>query len=303
MKTTQKRTRKTSSTAVHKHLKHALIPHKGNHFRPHLVRLHGITAVLVFAVALQLVYGAITEGRMAVLGRVSTIDTTQLLTSTNVERESEGLEPLSENASLSQAAGLKANDMITNNYWAHISPTGVEPWKWLSDVGYSYSVAGENLAKNYPNAQATVSAWMDSESHRKNILDERYTEVGFAVVDGVLEGRETTLVVALYGAPLTAVASIDNDRQPLIFVAPVGENPVNPLVYFGSALQSISPATLGALAMLTLVSAVAVAAHHYRKQLPKAWRTSSRRHHGMYTFIGAISVGVLMILATGGGQL
>ena len=60
------------------------------------------------------------------------------------------------NPKLNEAAQLKAQDMFRYNYWAHTSPRGVEPWKWLGDVGYTYSIAGENLAKNYPTAVATV---------------------------------------------------------------------------------------------------------------------------------------------------
>src|SRR4051812_45360823 len=132
VKTKQKRTshKKTHlQTKVRTHLKHALVPHKGNHYRPHLVRLHGITAVLVLAVFMQLAYGFMTSGRVEVLGRVSTISASDLLSDTNAQRAASSLPELKVNDELSSAAFAKAKDMFANNYWAHVSPTGVTPWK------------------------------------------------------------------------------------------------------------------------------------------------------------------------------
>ena len=302
MKKIQKTTR--TRKIVRHHAKHLFVPHKGNQYRPHLSRLHGVTAVLVIAVALQLVYGFMTSGRVEVLARVSTVDVTQLVAETNQERQSNDLVPLAVNPKLNEAAQLKAQDMFRYNYWAHTSPRGVEPWKWLGDVGYSYSIAGENLAKNYPTAVATVDAWMASPSHRENILNDRYTEVGFAVAEGTLEGRPTTLVVAFYGAPAEQPTLAADSDDPILFVAPgIGQGGGGILGYIGSAIQSLSPATLGALLLIAVVSVVASVAHHYRHQLPKSWRKSWRVHHGMYTTIGLVGLALVMILATGGGSI
>jgi len=305
VKTKQKR-KKISQSVVRKHLKHALVPHKGNNYRPHLVRLHGITAVLVLAVFVQLAYGVVSSGRLEVLGRVSSVSASDLLADTNAARTKSSLPNLKVNDELTQAAFLKAKDMFANNYWAHVSPTGVTPWKWLGDVGYNYDVAGENLAKNYPTAQATVDAWMASPTHRANILNTKYQDIGFAVVDGILDGRPTTLVVAYYGAPATAAvegASKSNPSPTAVYAPPIQQGVGNPLTYFGTALQSLTPATLGTLAMLTILGAVAAAAHHYRKKLPVAWRRTWRLHHGMYTLVGVISLGLVIVFATGGGQI
>ncbi len=281
------------------HVRRLLVPHKANSYRPHLVRLHGIVAVLSFLVVVQIVYGLVSTGHLAILGRVTTVDPTQLLAETNNVRVKSGLPPLTVNPDLNQAAALKAQDMFTNDYWSHNSPTGVSPWKWLSDVGYSYSVAGENLAKNYPNAAATVDAWMDSESHRQNILNEKYTEVGFAVTEGVLGEQDTTLVVAYYGSPQDVAVVAGSELN----IAPVSGGVGNIFGYFGSAIQSLTPATLIAIIALALVAVVAAVAHHFRHKLPKNWRKTWKAHHGMFTFVGAVSLVVLMIFATGGGQI
>lgn len=287
------------------HAKHVLVPHKANNYRPHLIRVHGLIAVLVVALLAQVMYSFTTTGNLSVLGRVSDIHTVDLLAETNAEREKAGLSDLVINAQLSDAAYLKAQNMFAEQYWAHVSPSGTQPWKWFGDVGYNYSYAGENLAKNYPSSQATVNAWMGSPAHRDNILKGAYEDVGFAVVDGTIDGRPTTLVVALYGAPVT-VAAVEaaSSTRSADFVAPMVTNSgSNPVSYFGSALESLSPVTIVILGLLAVVAIVGVVAHHYRAKLPKAWKTSWRIHHGLYTFFGMITLGVLIIVATGGGSI
>jgi uncharacterized protein YkwD len=303
VKTKQKQMKKptTVRAQVKHHAKHILVPHKANGYRPHLIRAHGLIAVLIVAILAQAVYSITTSGNLQVMGRTSNIQTVDLLDDTNKEREAQSLGDLKLNDLLSQAAFLKAQDMLANNYWAHTSPNGVEPWKWFGDVGYNYSVAGENLAKNYPTADATVDAWMNSETHRANILNDKYVDVGFAVVEGTLEGRATTLVVAEYGAPVT-FAAVEGQATPVTFAIsqPQGSNPVG---FFASAIQSLSPVSIAILALLAVVGIVGVTAHHYRNKLPRAWRQNWKLHHGMFTFIGVLVFGVLIILATGGGQI
>jgi len=303
VKTKQKQIKKpqTVHAKVVHHAKRILVPHKGNGFRPHLIRMHGLVAVLLIAVLAQTVYSISTTGNFQVLGRTSDIQTVDLLAGTNKEREAKSLGDLQLNDQLSQAAFLKAQDMFKNDYWAHTSPAGIEPWKWFGDAGYNYSVAGENLAKNYPNSDATVNAWMNSPSHRENILNGKYVDVGFAIVDGTLNGRATTLVVAFYGAPVT-YAAVQGSAAPVTFSTPALQGS-NPAEFFGTALQSLSPVTVAILGALAIVAIVGVAAHHYRNQLPKAWKKSWKLHHGMYTFVGTLALGALIIIATGGGSI
>ncbi len=305
MKTAVKKT--TSKKApiharVKGHAKHVLVPHKANDYRPHLIRAHGLIAVLVIALLAQVFYSVFTNGDLRILGRASDIETVELLADTNEARAEAGLGELEINAQLSEAAFKKAQNMFAEQYWAHVSPSGTQPWKWFADAGYNYSFAGENLAKNYPTAEATVNAWMNSPTHRDNVLKEEYEDVGFAVVDGQLNGEQTTLVVALYGAPVSEAAVQSALTSSASFSAP-GMTAQNPLSYFGSALESLSPVTIVVLGLLAVVAIVGVTAHHYRAKLPKAWKKSWRIHHGFYTFVGMITLGVLIIVATGGGSI
>lgn len=295
---------KTLQKTVRHHAKKILVPHKENQYRPHLIRARGIIAVLLIAVLMQVAYSFTTTGKVNVLGQASNMKVGDLLAQTNKEREANNIADLTMNDLLSQAANLKAQDMFEAQYWAHTSPSGVQPWKWFGDVGYQYSYAGENLAKNYPTTQATVDAWMDSETHRENILNPHYTEVGFAIVDGTLENEHTTLIVAMYGAPAEAAAQTAGLTSGGAFlVSSVSSDTSGPFGYFVAAARSLSPVSLVILALLSTVALVGAITHHYRQKLPKKLRTSWRAHHGMYTFFGMIALGILVIIASGTGSI
>lgn len=150
-----------------------------------------------------------------VLGYASDINISDLLTFTNEKRKSKGLSELRLNDKLTQAAKMKASHMFEKNYWAHISPDGTEPWDFILGEGYDYIYAGENLAKNFSNSEGVVEAWMNSPSHRDNLLSPNYDEVGFSVVNGILDGYETTLVVQLFGRPRnkTQIASVPEEKN------------------------------------------------------------------------------------------
>jgi hypothetical protein len=142
---------------------------------------------------------------------------------------------------------------------------------------------------------------MASSEHRSNMLDPHYTEAGFAVMSGKLNGKQTSIVVALYAAPAspgvlaaqqTPVEEVSATNQPLNFVA-----------RFGVALQSLTPEMLGSFALLLVAAVTAVAAHVYRKKLPKPLRQSWYRHHGLYKAVGMTSLLVILVALYSGGQI
>lgn len=117
----------------------------------------------------------------------------------NQEREKLGLSILVENPILNQAAGLKASDMLKENYFSHTSPAGVDPWHWFEEATYDYKYAGENLAMDFGSAPSVHRAWMKSPTHKENIVSVKFSEIGVAVQEGLLDGRETLLAVQLFG--------------------------------------------------------------------------------------------------------
>lgn len=103
----------------------------------------------------------------------------------NEIREEYGLSKLTLNSELSDVARLKSQDMHDNNYFSHTSPTYGSPYDMMTKYGIKYTFAGENLARGQKTPEQVVNAWMNSSGHRKNILSERYTQIGVGyVADG-----------------------------------------------------------------------------------------------------------------------
>lgn len=281
---------------LHGYVRHLLVPHKANQYRPHLVRRYGLAAVLLVAAVAWM--SSVRLPQTAVLGAEARFTPAELLTLSNKERTANGEAPLAYNPALAHAAYLKAQDMFAKHYWAHVAPDGTTPWSWFKDVGYNYQAAGENLAKNFPTAQATTVAWMASPEHRQNILNKNYQDVGYAVLDGTLDGKATTLVVALYGQPAAT---------PAVSGAAVVSAPprysFSPLTWLGLTVQSLSPAVLGALILLLLAASVALAAHAYRRKLPRSLRDSWYRHHGAMKAVGLLAFIIFIINISAGGQI
>jgi hypothetical protein len=179
---------------------HWFIPSRKNKFHPHLLRPLGLGLFLLIFLAIPPLYNVVSAGQMQVLGYATSISVTSLFNLTNQQRENNGLPALTLNGQLNSAAQAKANHMFTNDYWAHVAPDGTTPWVFINNAGYSYTTAGENLAKNFNTSNGVINGWMGSATHKANILSSGYKDVGFAAVNGVLLGEETTLVVAMYGA-------------------------------------------------------------------------------------------------------
>jgi len=143
-----------------------------------------------------------------VLSYASNIDVNDLLKYTNTKRATAGVGALTINPKLTAAAQNKAAYMFKHNYWAHVAPDGTDPWSFIIGQDYDYLYAGENLAKNFGASKDVVDAWYKSPSHRENLLNDKYNDVGFAVVNGVLDGYETTLVVQMFGKTRNAPAQV-----------------------------------------------------------------------------------------------
>lgn len=123
---------------------------------------------------------------------------------TNSERTKNGLGALSTNQALMSAALAKANDMLARDYFAHNSPDGRTPWDFITQSGYNYTYAGENLGIGYTDATELFSAWMASPTHRDNILNPNFREIGIAVVSGDFEAMETMVAVQEFGTSAAA---------------------------------------------------------------------------------------------------
>lgn len=199
-----------------------VIPHRDTHKKAHLISWQAILVYILLFGLLQLGFKYIALVKPGILGIASNVNQQKLIELTNAERQKLSLGTLSENSALDQAAVAKAANMFEENYWAHFSPSGKDPWGFIKSAGYGFSVAGENLAKNFQNSDDVVVAWMNSPSHRDNIVNSKYKEIGIAVVNGTLNGEETTLVVQMFGTPASGfVASVSNLAEQVSSAAPL----------------------------------------------------------------------------------
>lgn len=191
---------------------HLLIPKEENNFKGKALHIDFLTYYLIFALVTSIVFKRMGTNFNNILGFATDITVDKLYQLTNEQRQKNGLATLQYNAKLADAAQKKAQDMFAKNYWAHYSPDGNTPWQFILASGYQYEFAGENLAKNFLFSQGVIDGWMNSQTHRDNILKPEYSDVGFAIVNGVLNGEETTLVVQEFGKPLTASVTTNNNN-------------------------------------------------------------------------------------------
>lgn len=186
--------------------KRIFIPHLDNDHRPHILRNENIRNIVLIILLLEasifliptLIQINKTGGMAAVLPAV-------LSSLTNEERQDQKLKILAINENLNKVAEMKAKDMATLGYFAHVSPQGKTPWYWIEKAGYQYQYAGENLAINFNDSKDVTNAWMNSPTHKANIVKGKYTEIGTGVAVGVFEGRETIFVAQVYANPMPKV--------------------------------------------------------------------------------------------------
>lgn len=196
------------------HIVDSFIPHARNNYQPHALQhraLFGYSALLIL-LKLVVVLAPIALPSSSLFS--SAITAQNVFNLTNQARENLGVHRLAYNQVLEDAANRKAQDMLNQQYFAHVSPAGVTPWKWFQDVGYKYRHAGENLAVHFHEAEDVQAAWMASPSHRANIIADKYDEIGVGVATGSFEGTTATFVVQMFGAPRQALAE-PSETQPV----------------------------------------------------------------------------------------
>lgn len=228
-------------------LKDLFIPHEGNDHKPDILERVSVGIMLLL---ILLTFAMANIQALLWIGSshlVSTILPAIIVDLTNTERASGHLGTLHRNPVLDQAATLKAHDMATNSYFAHYSPAGVSPWHWFDAVSYDFVYAGENLAVNFTDSGDVVTAWMNSPSHRENILNGSYTEIGVGTATGTYKGYPTVFVVQLFGTPrpiaqtsTPQVAGIETQKpQQQVTLETVVASSSNAV----PSLRSVAPAT------------------------------------------------------------
>lgn len=170
-----------------------LFPSQFNNFTPHLLSRKALIAYILCILSLQIFFGAIGLSKVS-----SAFTINELVTLQNSERSRNSLNTLSLNPLLSSSAQKKAEIMVQTDCWSHYCPQGEEPWIYFREVGYRYEHAGENLAEGFNDAERMVNAWMNSPTHRDNILNQNFNEVGIGIAFGDFQGKKDNVVIVVH---------------------------------------------------------------------------------------------------------
>lgn len=194
---------------------HFFIPTAKNNYHAHSVRHRTLAFIGLLTIALKIsltvslffIYPSIAE--------FSQITSQSMLNLTNQTRKENNLKELTMSEELNLAAKMHVQDMIAKSYFDHTSPSGWEFTNWINQVNYQYQVVGENLAIDFRSAESIHQALMNSPTHRENILNQEFDEIGLAVAEGEINNKKTTILVQMFGKR-TAVATTPT-------IAPISE--------------------------------------------------------------------------------
>ena len=211
---------------MRKHLKDYFIPHEGNDYSPHSLQKAAMTGMVLLVLLSFTMANVQSFLWIASDWMVSTILPAVIVDLTNDERTDDALGQLTRNSALDTAAQLKAQHMAEREYFAHFSPNGVSPWHWFAQADYNFVHAGENLAIHFTDTGELVDAWMDSPTHRANIMNGNYTEIGIGTAEGEFEGYKTVYVVQMFGTPAAPVVAGSGVSIAQAAEEPVVEEPV-----------------------------------------------------------------------------
>lgn len=191
-----------------------IIPHARNNFHPHLLahRTLGLFAIFVCILKITVLLTAAVGPTFSAQAAPITID--NIVNLTNTARSNAHVLQLQTNSLLNSAAQAKAENMLENSYFAHVSPAGLTPWYWFAKAGYTYQAAGENLAVNFSEDYAVVDAWLASPGHKANLLNPAFTQIGIGIATGPFEGRLATFVVQMFGLPATSTTPAKAANEP-----------------------------------------------------------------------------------------
>lgn len=194
-------------------------PTAKNNYTPNIFKSHIIGSIFALLLIFNILSSTIFTGLLSKVNAAN-IAAGDVIALTNSSRASAGLGTLSYNQALTNAACSKAANMFALNYWSHYGPNGESPFTFILNAGYAYKVpggiAGENLGKGFTTASALHNAWMNSTTHRNNIMKPEFKDIGVCVRTGTLLGEQTILVVQMFGyIPKPIVTTTQTTTTPI----------------------------------------------------------------------------------------
>ncbi len=204
-------------------LKDVFVPHEGNNHKPKALHPKSLKAYVILLVLIKIFVTGFIFFTYPNPARLSEKIANEVFSLTNQSRQSEGVDIVTWNDSLTRAAQNKAQDMINNNYFSHVSPDGTQPWQWINKGEYSYVYMGENLAMDFSSAEIAHSAFKKSPTHWKNIMNSKYSDMGIGVAVGEIDNRQTIVLVEFFGtakapAPqlVKAAEAAETEKQDIV---------------------------------------------------------------------------------------
>jgi uncharacterized protein YkwD len=94
----------------------------------------------------------------------------------NIEREKVGAPALKSMDALYPMADVRAKESAAS--FSHTRPNGTRCFTIFSENSMKYRAAGENLAYGFSTPASVVTAWMNSEGHKRNLLDPDFKYIG-----------------------------------------------------------------------------------------------------------------------------
>lgn len=189
-------------------IKNLIWPREQNRYSPLLTKS---TTILAFAVVVFL--SNIVMGRLHIARGAGQVDANEIVQLHNRERQAIGLNPLSINTLLNKSAQAKADAMLASDCWSHYCPEGKSPWDFFDDAGYIYIYAGENLAQGFYDNESVMQAWMNSPTHKENVIKDDFTEIGIGIAYGTFQGVANNIVIAVhFGTRLERMTTPSNEE-------------------------------------------------------------------------------------------
>lgn len=205
-----------------KNLRNFFIPHLENNYHPHILHTKRTIFYSLFFLSMKLIVFV-----FVVLLPIETFTMPDMLKSfadkiiaqTNEIRNKQGIKSLTGEVKLFSSANHKSWDMVQNNYFEHVSPSGKHLRDFLQEVDYNYQVAGENLAVGFFNVDDIVEAWVNSPKHYTNLIDKDFQDIGIGMAVGQYKGVENVIFVTQHfgepmgGRPVSEVAGIVDENN------------------------------------------------------------------------------------------
>lgn len=166
-----------------------------------LIKNFGLKSFVFLFVIFSTFLGSISLNNNVVYAEsVPSVD--ELIDHHNEIRIKNGLNPLRVDQNLTESSSNKAIVMDIEKCWSHYCPNGISPWGFFRGVEYEYKYAGENLAYGFESPEKLMDAWMDSKSHKENVLNKNFTEIGISIRRTDFKGlKDTPVVVVHFGKP------------------------------------------------------------------------------------------------------